>query len=338
MPPSSASRVLLSSVPPGCSHLHPSYLPFTSVPPSSSPTDLRLHLSHPPLTSWMLSPTPSVSHGSSSPLSFHPPPLTAVPYLSLCIPSPTAVSHLLSPSLLVFPLFLHLSRLLTSYFSIRCSSWLPRFRPHPHGLFLSPSPCPVAAPHLHPHPLFLPFTSIPISYFSSDLYPRFPSLPLTSVPISSSSPLPPSPVPPPLPPLLANPHLHPHLPWPPLTIPIPYSSSPPPTPTLMATPHLNPLPSWSFLTPLPISCLHSSPPPIPPHPAAPLCPLTPSVAPQASTGSTPTRAATWTPSRSTATWRQARRASTPRKPPLPRRTGTSARTPRRRSTSGSARR
>lgn len=57
---------------------------------------------------------------------------------------------------------------------------------------------------------------------------------------------------------------------------------------------------------------------------------------QAHTGLTPTRALLWTPSKSTATWRLERPASTPSIPTSPWRTGTSARTSERRSTSGSA--
>ena len=58
---------------------------------------------------------------------------------------------------------------------------------------------------------------------------------------------------------------------------------------------------------------------------------------QALSGSIPTRALLWMPSRSTATWRLERPASTPASPPFPWRTGTTARTSERRSTSGSAR-
>lgn len=93
-----------------------------------------------------------------------------------------------------------------------------------------------------------------------------------------------------------------------------------------------------WLSPIPLPSVPptcSSPPSSSPRGCSSPPPRLPD--PQANTGSTPTKAATWTPSRSSVTWRRARRASTPPRPPLPRRTGTSARTPRRRSTSGSAR-
>lgn len=58
---------------------------------------------------------------------------------------------------------------------------------------------------------------------------------------------------------------------------------------------------------------------------------------QESTGLTLTRAATRMPSRFTATWKLARPVSTQLSSPFPRRTGTQARTSRRRNTSGSER-
>lgn len=150
----------------------------------------------------------------------------------------------------------------------------------------------------------------------------------------------------PLPSLMAAPHFHPPSLHPPSLTATLHLPLHPPTLSLLLTSifhgYFSPLSSipYGCSSPpsfIPYGC--SSPPPSIHHGHLPCFPLPhpPPSTPQVNTGLTPTKAATWMPSRSTVTWRQARHASTQPRPPLPRRTGTSARTPRRRSTSGLAR-